>query len=225
MGLLPDGELKPPTGTPVAARQPEYSWTLSQAIRTPTLWLLIISLFVGVIAGGALSFNLVAYFTDQGLDPTTAALALGVYALCGAVGSGIWGFVVEKFSERHLLVVMLIVAGGAVFFLLSVQTPVQAIIFGVVYGLAARGENSLIMMMLAQYYGRASYGTISGFITPFQSLGLGLGPLVGSLFYDTTGSYQLVFTAIAFSYGIAAVFMWLAKKPALRAEPAPVAVP
>ena len=99
------------------------------------------------------------------------------------------------------------------------EGPIEAwapmMLFAVVFGLAARGESSLIMMMVAQYYGRASYGRINGFITPFQMLGLGLGPLVASVAYDLNGSYTSVFFMFAAFFGISALCLGVARRPVL----------
>src|SRR4029453_16831674 len=132
---------------------------------------------------------------------TVAATALSAYGLAGAIANGVWGFLVERVSERLLAVIAMSISGLCVLFLLTVHSTPEAFMFAIAFGLAARGESSLVMMMVAQYYGRASYGTINGFITPFQMLGLGLGPLVASIFYDISGSYQIAFFVFAAFFG------------------------
>jgi MFS family permease len=220
LGLLPDGAAALSDGaeaTNVASR-PETSWTLAQAVRTKTLWLLIVGLWLGVMANGAVSFHVVAYYSDQGLSATVAATALSAYGFTGAVANGMWGFLVERVSERLLAVIAMSLSGLCVLFLLTVSSTPQAFIFALAFGLAARGESSLVMMMVAQYYGRASYGTINGFITPFQMLGLGLGPLVASIFYDVLGSYEVAFLIFAASFGLSASCLGLARRPVLPAQ-------
>lgn len=219
IGLLPDGEVAVDSdgGGKVAAPPPpdEYGWTLREAMHTPTLWLLISALGLGILANGAIGFHQVAYYTDVGIAATAAAVALTTYGISGAVANAIWGFLVERYSERHLASAAMIMAAAGLFYLLFVETLPMALGFSVVFGLAARGESSLVMMIVAQYYGRSSYGTISGFIGPFQMLGLGLGPLVASIAFDLTGSYEGVFLLFSIGYMVAAGLMWLARKPVL----------
>jgi len=124
---------------------------------------------------------------------------------------------VEKISERALAVFAMVLSSASVLFLLTVEATPAAFAFALVFGLAARGESSLIMIMVAQYYGRASYGTINGFITPFQMLGLGLGPLVASISYDLSGSYDNAFFLFAAFFGLSAVALFMARRPPLPA--------
>ncbi|MSQ32547.1 MAG: MFS transporter [Dehalococcoidia bacterium] len=217
IGLLPDGDTSTTdnganTGS---KRKPstEYSWTLRQAVGTPTLWILIASASIGVMANGMVSFHQVAYFTDQGLDTKHAALALSVFALAGAVSSGAWGLLVEHFSERYMAVIAMAVAAISMVFLQFVDTTGEAIIFSAFFGISARGESSLIQMMIAQYYGRNSYGSISSLLTPFQMIGLGFGPLIASIFYDVVGSYDMLFLGLSGVYAVTMVLLWLARKP------------
>ena len=222
IGLLPDGETaQEADDRKKEERKPERSWTLKEATRTRALWLMIVGLTIGTLANSAVGFHQVAYYTDQGISSTVAATLLSVYAFSGAFANGMWGWLVERFSERALVVTATALCAFGVLFLLMVDTTPEAIVFAIIFGMAGRGESSLIMMMIAQYYGRDSYGTISGFITPFQMVGLGLGPLLGSISYDAAGSYNGAFIALSGAYAVAAVFLFLARRPVPKDEPTP----
>ena len=218
IGLLPDGATQlSQDDASMKGYQPEISWSLKQAVRTTTLWLLIAGLFFGLLANGAIGYHLVAYYSDKGISATTAATALSLYGFTGALANALWGVLVERISERALAVFAMLLSSAAVLFLLTVEATPAAFAFALVFGLAARGESSLIMIMVAQYYGRASYGTINGFITPFQMLGLGLGPLVASISYDLSGSYDNAFFLFAAFFGLSAVALFMARRPPLPA--------
>lgn len=224
MGLLPDGDQPSPfvgSQTGQKPREEEYSWTLSEAVRTPTLWLLIAAQLLGVMANTSVSFHQVAYYTDMGIPATSAVAVISLYALAGAVAMGVWGLLTEHFSERHLAVLVTLLAGASIFYLSLVRSLGEAILFGVLFGLTSRGEGSLLIIILAQYYGRRSYGTISGFVNPFKMVGLGMGPLVASITFDLTGSYHMVFIFFGTATLLVALLLWLAKKP----TPRPVTIP
>jgi MFS family permease len=217
IGLLPDGDATPQPGAPVRQPQtPEVSWTLQEATRTRALWLLVAGLFIGTLANGSVSFHLVSYYTDKGISATAAATALSIYALGGAIANFIWGFLVERFSERLLLTAAMVISGLSLGLMIPVDHAGPAIAVGALYGMAARGEGTLVNTVLAQYYGRESYGRIVGVISPFNSLALGLGPLVASICFDLTGSYTLIYAVFAASYAFSAFILMLARKPVLR---------
>ena len=218
IGLLPDGDVKPRptsagrTGGP-AVEQHEQSWSLAEAMKTRTLWLLTSGMTIGTLAGGTVSFHLVAYYTDKGMSAEVGALAVSLYALFGGVASLIWGFLVERMSERLLLVGAMATAGVTLLVMMLVQAATPALAAAAIYGTAARGEGALVNTILANYYGRASYGRIIGFVSPFNSIALGVGPLIASLSFDATGSYDGVFALFGVISVGAASLLWLARKP------------
>ena len=214
VGLTPDGSDPDPPGN-AKPQAGEFSFTLPEALRTPTLWLLIASELVGITANGAVGFHQVAYYTDIGIAAASAAAALSVYGMAGAFSSGLWGFLTERFSVRLLAAGVAVMAAVASGLLLTVQNEAMAIGISALYGLAARGEGPLINMIIARYYGRDSFGAISGFVTPFLMIGLGLGPLIGSLAFDRAGTYRGAFTVFIFLYLLTAVFLFLAFPPRL----------
>jgi MFS family permease len=158
-----------------------------------------------------------------------AALAVSAYALSGAVANALWGFLVERISERLIGAFTVFIAGFLCLFLLTVDTTAEALAFAVLFGLAARGETSIIVMIQAQYFGRNSFGAISGFSTPFQQIALGLGPTIAALIYEASGaSYTIAFVLFAVLYFVAAFCIWASRKPeptpeVLASQPKPAA--
>ncbi len=224
MGLLPDGD----TGGPVVLAEGEKprrqfggdtEWTLKQAMGTKPFWMLIAAVALGTCANGGIGFHQAAYFEDKGVAAAAAAFAVSAYALSGAVANALWGFLVEHISERAIGAFTVFVAALLCFFLLTVDTIGGALVFAVLFGLAARGETSIIVMIQAQYYGRNSFGAISGFSTPFQQISLGLGPTIAAVIYDLSGaSYTAAFILFGVMYICSALFIWFARKPTPTAE-------
>ena len=75
------------------------------------------------------------------------------------------------------------------------------------------GLNILGHMIVAQYFGRASFGSITGLMGPFQTGALGFGPTFGALLFRITGGYQTIFICGILSYIIAFACI-LAARPA-----------
>ncbi len=224
VGMLPDG--KPAeagemdrSGGRVAGEkdrhgtEAEYSWTLEEALRSRAMWLLCASFTMAVLCNAAIAFHLAAYYSDLRIDPTLAAGAVSLYAFTGAVANGLWGFLAERVSARSLnLATLLLSAAGAVL-LLQVRSPLEAYLFAAIFGLSGRGETSLMQILVAQYFGRRSYGAIIGVTTFFQMAGVGLGPLVAAASFDLSGTYQGIFIFFMALYVLSAVLIFLARKP------------
>jgi len=218
-GLLPDGAPEPVRVEDGAgSKRPddpsgEVSWTLQEAIHTPSLWLIALCLGLGTLASGGIAFNMAAYFTDADFDPTVAAGTLSVFALAGAVGSGIWGFLAERFSIRAISVGTFGISAFSLTLLLVANNPITAYLFAALFGLTARGEAAMGPILVSHYFGRRSFGAISGVITPINMLGLGLGPVAAAAAYDTTGSYRGIIMIFIGAFVLASLLMVLARKP------------
>ena len=89
----------------------------------------------------------------------------------------------------------------------------MAYVFGVVWGTCTQGATLLGLMVLAQYFGRTSYGAIVGVVAPLQLGALGLGPTLGAVIRDVTGKYSGLQWVVIVSYLLAATLMFLARQP------------
>jgi sugar phosphate permease len=224
MGLLPDGDLElsdedPDDGADGSApglrasAEPEISWTLQQALRTKAIWLIGFGILTQAVASGGVSFHMAAYFTDIGLGAGFAAAAASAFLLSGAMSATLWGFLTERYDERMLVVIATIVATILTLSASFITEPVGGLVFAGMYGATTRGESALVMMMLASYFGRDSFGSISGFGGGFSLVGLGSGPLLFSWLFDASGSYTSMFIVATALLAGAVVLLSLAGKP------------
>jgi MFS family permease len=62
----------------------------------------------------------------------------------------------------------------------------------VFHGAFFAGLFLMLQLLVADYYGSASLGTIRGFIFPWQMMANSIGPLAATLVYDFTGSYSFI---------------------------------
>jgi MFS family permease len=220
LGMYPDGiapSLLPddisPSAKP-AARFTEPSWSRAEAMRTTALWLLVTSVFLASLGTGGIAFHTVAYFTDVKISPVAAAGALSVMALSGAFGNGVWGALAERLSPRSLSVTTTVLSAASVALLMQVDSPAMAYLFGVLFGISARGGTAVLtQILLAHYFGRRSFGAISGVLEPFHKGGLGVGALIAGAAFDWSGNYQAVFLFFLASYSLSAVLVFLARRP------------
>ena len=69
----------------------------------------------------------------------------------------------------------------------------MAYVYAFTEGVIATGNNPVILITIARYYGRSSLGTIRGMTQVAWIAGLGVGPPVAGLAYDLRGSYVIAF--------------------------------
>ena len=225
LGLHPDGLAAPPRRQTesmdiysAGSATAERSWSRAEAVRSPTLWLLVSSAFLAAIGTGGVAFHTAAYFTDVRIAPTIAAGAVSVMALSGAFGNGLWGALAERLHPRRLSVATMIVSAASVGLLMQVSTAGAAYLFALLFGLNARGAGVLMQILIARYFGRGSFGAISSVLDPFHKGGLGLGALLAGIVFDYAGSYRPVFMIFLLSYLLSALLIFLARRPRAQAQ-------
>lgn len=225
IGLLPDGaERTPPSsgarGNPVAApsaMQPaETSWTVREASRTRAYWLIVATACVGTLASSSVGFSLVPYLVEgAGLSVAAAAGVLSFGTVLSIANVG-WGILSDRFTPRRCLMVTMAGSGLLLSYLTMVDSLAEALVFALAWGIFSGAVGTMENMMLAQYYGRESYGSLLGLFSPFQTTALGLGPSMAALLRSVSGSYTMLYIVMVGAYLVSAVLLYLARQPVRR---------
>lgn len=218
IGLMPDGDEKSvPDARDSRARnvvaRDEDGWTAGEALATSTFWLIVSAEMVTILTSGTIGFQIAPYLVDSGMSQPLAALAVTLSSSLGAIVNPGWGLLADRYQPRLLAVaatIMAMLCGGL--FIVS-GGAYASFFFAIIWGMASGGLNVLGSMMIAQYFGRASYGTITGLAGPFQMVFLGLGPTFGALLYTWTGGYDVIWIYAIASYAVAAVLIFGARRP------------
>lgn len=223
MGLLPDGaspeEPAPSQGTsssPLPQAELEPSWTLRQALRTRTLWILVASLNLVNLATVPMILLQVPYFTHEGMSNQGAGYIFAASWVAYTLSRFIWGFVAEHVPIRLCLAGMSLSRSLGIFFLVIVPYPYNIAPFLLFSGALGGAMGILQPLAFANYYGRASTGSIQGALRPLMSFPQLVGPLTVAYLFDLTDSFNLAFMAAALLGFVGTAIVLLAKPPVHR---------
>ena len=234
IGLLPDGtkadrhtltrsqEKRPGPGsleagrtTPGSGGTPEFSWAAGEVLRTRAFWLVALTFLMATMAHSGISFNIVPYLQEEAhLSRAQAAGVLSLSAFLALSHLG-WAYLAEKLTPRLCLMAAMVFASGTVLYLFAVSSTFSAYVFGVLWGISSGSSEALIYILLAHYFGRASYGTLVGALRPFEAGGLGVGHSLGPVIYDLTKSYRGLIGAVIAFHLLAALLIFFVRRPAL----------
>jgi len=217
VGLLPDGDPPQQTdeGKEAAAAGEEPNWTLREAARTPTLWLLAMATGSLFLLQSGTNIHQGAYFLDQGLGVGISAASLSLNAVFTGVGSIFWGWLVDRVPVRFTYAgVALMMAVALVLFPMA-DTTAEALVVASIFGTAVGGILVVPVVAYANYFGRRSLSAIRGVTEPFVSLGQAIGALFSGIIYDVTGSYKDAFLILAI-LGFGTIAMLLATREPRR---------
>ena len=73
----------------------EQLWTVSEALRTPTYWLILAAVFTTGIGSTGIGLHMVPYLVQQGIGSTAAVGSVSFSFLASAVGNLWWGTLSE----------------------------------------------------------------------------------------------------------------------------------
>ena len=188
-------------------------WTLKEALRTTTFWLLGVSFCLGLMAAAAVHSHIVAFLQDAGLSLEFASTIAGVTIGMTMGGRFFVGWASEHARHIHwLLSLCLVLQAIGVGFLLRFDTLGFGALVGFVplFGLGYGGLVVLWPLAVGHDFGMRAFGAIAGMVgTVALSLGGAAGPVIAGAMYDSTGSYFLAFLLCVgvFLIGAAAAFI------------------
>lgn len=229
VGLYPDGfepdsygtiDSKQETrvGENFKAALTETHFTLSEAIHTKSLWMLVFASTAMPLIMTGLMFHHVSILGAKGLSSGLAAGTMSLFGPLVLVANIGCGYLSDKVPNRLLLAAGQLGLVVAMLWLLTLDSPWQAILYVVLASLSV----SLVMIPLtviwANYFGRKHLGTIRGFAFTVQIGFSAMGALPFGLVYDRTGSYDSAILLLLLLPISACVFSILAlppKKPEL----------
>ena len=208
-GLLPDGAPAPvrQDGAPSAVRvdADEQSWTLAEARRTRAFWLVTLFLMCTPFVQGATNLHMAPIFLDKGLSDAQAVSIVSIFAAASALSIVPVGFVMERVPVRIGAMAQAALVLAAMLLLFVADPYPLAVVWALIFGVGAGMRNVIEVMLVANYFGRASLGAIKGFTAPFRAVSP-FGPVLAGWISDETGSYAPAFALFA---GVAVLMLAL----------------
>ncbi len=224
IGLVPDGKKHKriidgakksveTSRTSHSANLEDNSWTTKETVKTTSFWFIVSAEFLIILTSGTIGFQIVPFLSDSGYSLKIAAAVWSISSLLNAFSNPLWGFLSDKYSPRKLVLYALCICIAVTTTFLIFDPRQAGIISSIMWGASSGGLTILGGMLIARYFGRKSFGTISGITGPFQTCGLGLGPILGAILYNTTEEYTILFVSAICFYLIAAILFLFAKRP------------
>jgi len=191
VGLLPDGAIGQKAGEKLTIGS-EQDWTLGEALRTRTFWLVLIAIAPQSLLTTALVFHQAAVFDSRGLSSAMSAAVLAVMGPVSLVGTMTGGFLADRMANRHLLLAGQALLLVGILLVLTMSTAWQAFVYGAIVGFASGGIMTVSAVIWPAYYGRRHLGSIRGAATTSMVAGAALGPLPFAFAFEAFGAYTRV---------------------------------
>jgi len=220
LGLAADAA-KPDAGvTPAKAPEPEPTFTRSEALATPTFWLLaIFTMLVWPVQAGV-SLHQAVHFTERGLSLSTAVTGVTVFSAASGISALLLGLGLRRIGVRAGLVLSACGMTVGTALIGSVSTPGDVLLAAGIFGASLGGLQTSLPVAWADYFGRRNFGAIRGVALTIQVTAQAIGPLLSGVLRDWTGSYDASHATFAALAGLAVLIALLIRAPKqpVRAE-------
>lgn len=220
LGLRPDGAPPvdaPSTGPQRAPVAQERDWTMAEAVRTPALWLITLSLNMTIFMTTSITLHQVPYLTDKGFSPVLAASAIILLTTVALVVKFFWGWMANRIAIRYCIAMSQALDVLALVLLLTVSSTWSVVLYAFAFGLG-RSEGLFGSHAYAVYFGRRFLGSTRGIVAPIRIAASGGGPVITGIFFDITGDYNTIIPIFIGVTVLAVLCSLMAKPPKVRAE-------
>ena len=231
MGLLPDGDTTPqtaviPGGRAGRARRLEVrDYTVREALRTRSYWLLMVGAGLRQVATLGILVSIVPILETKGVGRQEAANLTGLMFGINFFSRIILGYLGDRWSKALILTATLSMEAVAFLFLFyadwSGLGKALIILFIVFQGLGD-GAGIIVWAALGEYYGRDRFASLRGYITFSHCWALVASPVYAGWVFDHFGNYDWAIGPGGICAAVAALcFMTIRKPPQLTREAEP----
>jgi len=192
----------------------DYTW--QEAIKTPQFYLLWVMYLLAATAGLMLIAHLPSIAAVQADWKTAAAILVPVLAIFNALGRVFAGFLSDKLGRSRAMMLVFFVQAINMF-LFTFFTSVPVLMIGsAVAGIAYGAVFSLFPTTTAEYFGMKNLGVNYGMIFTGWGIAGVVGPMIGGMVADKTGSYSYGYIVAGVFLVIATVMVRFLKAPKAR---------
>jgi MFS family permease len=180
------------------------------ALRSRTLWTLIVVVFGTTVTINGAIVHLSALLTDRGVTASRAALVVSAMGVASLAGRLVAGWLLDRFVATRVAFALLALAAAGTLVLARAESFTTGLIAATLIGFGTGGEVDVIPYLLSRYFGLAALSTLFG--TAWLAFGLAgaVGPIAMGRAHDATGSYEAVLVYMAMgTLAIAALILTL----------------
>ncbi len=218
IGLYPDNDKLPEVETGNIEIIEEESWTLGEAMKTRSFWLVN---YITVIPSAIITaciFHQISILGQSGLSPEAAALISSVTSLINLPIVLLAGGLADKYPMKYLMALTqgLLLAMVGVLYVADSMTLV--LVYGVIMGIQMGVQAIVRGVVWPDYFGRKHLSTIRGVNMMAGVIGSALGPLPFGYAFDLFGGYSEVLF-ISMIFPLIGIFLGvLANKPVKKID-------
>ena len=197
---------------------------LRTVFQKPAFYLLAFGSMCSIAAVGGANQHLKLFLSlDLGYQQGDAARIISLVLAFSIGGRLLMGWLADHLPKKRVMLLIYLLVTAAIPLLFFASTRGAMYLFAVVFGLGLGGEYLIIPLMAAELFGVGVLGRVMGIVITADGVAEAVSPMLVGYLRDTTGSYQVGFTALVAValLGAAAIAMLPRPPRAARQRDAP----
>ena len=196
----------------------EVAYTTKEAMRTRVFWQLVLAMGAGQLIISATVHQIPA-LTSFGISRGVAGMVILGVSLMSLAGRIAAGWLGDTLDKRHFIAVSfsLQFIGTVIFAYTNSNWHLAGFI--VFWGIGFGASIPVRFAMLADYFGRRSFGTIMGIMMTFSTVFGVIGPVFVGWMFDVRGNYREPFLIMSVSILISIPLILTLSKPGAPLAP------
>ena len=198
-GLRPDGDPPGDPGPALGSTFEEESGghSFHAAMRSWSFWLPASGQAVIGLGSGSVALFFFPHLEEQGISKATAGVVVTAAGAVGLAAMLIVGWLSDRWDRRALIAGAWLLQAGSMWILAFASETWHLALYAILFGLGARSSFPMLTALLAEYFGRMHLGKIIGMQIGLFTACSAIGPIIGGVVRDASGSYTLVFAVFA----------------------------
>ena len=217
-GLMPDNALSGGSLDEDRLGEVEDNWTLTEAMRTPILWIFIAARVLPSAWGTGLILHQVSIFAVLGHSAQVATETFALISLFAAGSALLAGFLIDRFKPSYVVALQMLALLSASALAINMRESWQLIVYALAFGLGMGIGYVFEGAVWPNLFGRQFQGEIRGFVYTSSVIGSAIGPALFGFSFDTTGVYEMALWVGAGLCLVVLVAALLAPQPRRKSE-------
>lgn len=214
----PAGEKTPRAAGPGRIYRTPESWSVKAATSTYQFYVLMGGYFASLFCLVTVTALSVGHLTERGVAPSVAAAMLSLEALIAVVTRATGGVLADHVDPRWLMASALGAMSCGCLMLTFGQTQPWLLLYAVGTGLGFGLAQLCCTMLMLNYFGERHNLELFSTMLLVGAVSA-LGPVLGGVIRDTSGSFVGMFLLTAIASGAACIACAIMRPPRLSADP------
>jgi MFS family permease len=197
-GQVPDGREANEAEKAAAVLNPlvtKYAWIPAEVYKSYVYWLTILAAAASQWPFFFFTAHWIMHLRGKGIDPSVAALAMGLFTMGGIVGRLISGWLMDRIAARYAFMLGFCCYFVGSFLALQVSPTAMmtmyfaAILYGAGFGWCFVAQQT----MLGHFFGPAAFPKINGTLLAITAILVSASGIVGGKLFDIFNGYTEAF--------------------------------